>query len=155
MQIEIPDELAAAVAEIAKTTGQDVQSLVAEMVTEAIKLRRVPTIHFEDGAVGRRACVPGTGIPIWEVAKYYEYVGQDFDELQRGFDWIGRHHLEAAIDYYEAFPEDIKRYLLTEEQEMAAMEAFWEANPYARPPWRRRPQSEASTSESAVVKSSA
>ena len=35
MQIEIPDELAAAVAEIAAKTGQDVQSLVAEMVTEA------------------------------------------------------------------------------------------------------------------------
>lgn len=42
MQIEIPDEGVAAVAEIAKTTGQDVRSLVAEMVTEAITLRRVP-----------------------------------------------------------------------------------------------------------------
>ena len=43
MQIEIPDELAAAVAEIAAKTGQDIQSLVVEMVTEAVKLRRVPT----------------------------------------------------------------------------------------------------------------
>jgi ribosome-binding factor A len=64
MQIEIPDELAAAAAEIADKAGQDVESLIAEMVTEAIKMRRVPTIHFEDGATGRRACVPGTGIPI-------------------------------------------------------------------------------------------
>src|SRR5688572_18384203 len=111
MQIEIPDELAAAVAEIAAKTGQDIQSLVAEMVTEAVKLRRVPTVHFEDGAVGRRACVPGTGIPIWEGAEYYEYVERDFDELHRGFDWIGKHHLEAAIAYYEAFPDDIRPHI--------------------------------------------
>jgi hypothetical protein len=33
MQIEIPDEIAAAAAEIASKTGQDVNTLVAEMVT--------------------------------------------------------------------------------------------------------------------------
>src|SRR3954467_11559429 len=114
MQIEIPEELAAAAAEIAGRTGQDAQSLVAEMVTEAIKLRRVPTIHFEDGATGRRACVPGTGIPIWEVIEYYEHVDRDFESLQRGFDWIKKHQLEAAIAYYEAFPEDITPRLKTD-----------------------------------------
>ena len=121
MQIEIPDELAAAVAEIAGKTGQDVESLVAEMVTEAVKLRRVPTVHFEDGAVGRRACVPGTGIPIWEVAEYYEHVRRDFESLQRGFDWIRKHRLEAAIAYYDAFPEDIKPRLKTEEEALAEL----------------------------------
>src|SRR3954466_2529957 len=111
MHVEIPDELKPAVEEIASKTGQDVDSLVAEMVTEAVRLRRVPTVHFEDGAVGRRACVPGTGIPIWEIAEYYEYVGHDLDEVHRGFDWIARHQIKAAIDYYKAFPEDIKPHM--------------------------------------------
>src|SRR5215216_5648074 len=123
MQIEIPDELAAAVAEIAAKTGQDVQGLIAEMVTEAVKLRHVPTIHFEDGAVGRRACVPGTGIPIWEIAEYYEYVDRDFKELHRGFDWIAKHQLEAAVAHYEAFPDEIKLHFRTEEEELADLHA--------------------------------
>ena len=97
-QIEIPDELAAQVAEIAEKTGQDVQSLVAEMVTEAIKLRQVPTVHFEDGATGRRACVPGTGIPIWEIIESYEGVGRDREELGRIYDWLDSYQLGAAVE---------------------------------------------------------
>ena len=140
MQIEIPDELAAAVAEIAAKTGQDVQSLVAEMVTEAVKLRHVPTVHFEDGAVGRRACVPGTGIPIWEIAEYYEYVEQDFEELHRGFDWIEKHRLEAAIAYYKAFPEDIAPHIKTEEEALADLHALWAKYPQTSPDWPGRRQ---------------
>jgi len=138
MQIEIPDELTAAVAEIAAKSGQDVQSLVAEMVTEAVKLRHVPTIHFEDGAVGRRACVPGTGIPVWEIAEYYEYVERDFKELHRGFDWIEKHQLEAALAYYDAFPEDIKPHLKTEEEELAELRALWAKYPQTSPDWPGR-----------------
>jgi uncharacterized protein (DUF433 family) len=138
MQIEIPEELAAAVAEIAAKTGQDVQSLVAEMVTEAVKLRRVPTIHFEDGATGRRACVPGTGIPIWEVIEFYEYAGRDFESLQRGFDWIKKHQLEAAVAYYDASPEDIKPRLHTDEEDIAAVKALWREIPQTSPDWPGR-----------------
>jgi len=138
MQIEIPDELAAAVAEIAATTGQDVQSLVAEMVTEAVKLRHVPTVHFEDGAVGRRACVPGTGIPIWEVMSYYEYVGRDLDETLRGFDMLDRYQLDAAIAYYTAYPDDIRPHMKTEEEALAELHALWAEYPQTSPDWPGR-----------------
>lgn len=154
MQIEIPDELAAAAAEIADKAGQDVESLIAEMVTEAIKMRRVPTIHFEDGATGRRACVPGTGIPIWEVIEFYEYVERDFESLHRGFDWINKHQLEAAIAYYEAFPEDIKPRLKTEEQALAELHELWAKYPQTSPHWPgRRP--DAQTSAGSVSRESA
>lgn len=140
MQIEIPEELAAAVAEIAERTGQDAQSVVAEMVTEAVKLRQVPTVHFEDGPAGRRACVPGSGIPIWEVIEYYEFVNRDFEDLHRGFDWIEKHQLEAAIEYYEAFPDDIRPHLKTEEEALAELHALWAKYPQMSPDWpgRRR-----------------
>ena len=66
---------------LAGETGQDVASLTAEMLTEALKMRRVPGIVFVDeGITGRRACVPGTRIPVWEIAEYYEFVGRDRDE---------------------------------------------------------------------------
>lgn len=102
MQIEIPEELAAAVGEIAAKTGQDTGSLVTEMVTEAIKMRRVPGILFADGATGRRARVGGTGIEVFEIIDRYEGVGRDRVRLQELFDWFKPHQLQAALAYYEA-----------------------------------------------------
>jgi uncharacterized protein (DUF433 family) len=138
MQIEIPDELAAAVAEIAEKTGQDVQSLVVEMVTEAIKMRRVPGILFADGATGRRARVGGTGIEVFEIIDRYESVGRDRVRLQELFDWLKPHQLNDAIAYYEEYPDDIRPYLLTEEEEIAAMEALWAEYPHTRLDWPGR-----------------
>ena len=155
MQIEIPEELAAAVMEIAERTGLDAQSVVAEMVTEAIKMRRVPGIVFADGATGRRARVGGSGIEVFEVIALYEAVGRDRQKVKENLPQLKNHQIDMAISYYDAYPADIKPYLLTEEEEIAAMEAFWEANPYARPPWRRRTRDEADTRDSAVVKSRA
>jgi uncharacterized protein (DUF433 family) len=138
MQIEIPDEIAAAAAEIASKTGQDVNALVAEMVTEAIKLRHVPTIHFEDGATGRRACVPGTGIPIWEIIELYEGAGRDRDELGRVYAWLDSYQLDAAIAYYEAFPGDITPRLKSDEEALAELHALWENHPQTSPHWPGR-----------------
>ena len=133
MQIEIPDELQAALAEIGEKTGQDAASLVTEMVTEAIKMRRVPGIVFADGATGRRARVGGTGIEVFEIIDRYELVGRDRLKLQELFDWLKPHQTQMALDYYEAYPDDISPHLLTEEEEVAAMEAA-----HAKHPWMRR-----------------
>ncbi len=140
MQIEIPEELAAAVAEIAGKTGQDVQTLVGEMVTEAIKMRRVPGIVFADGATGRRARVGGTGIEVFEVIDRYERVVRDRVRLQELFDWLKPHQLNAAVTYYEAYPEEIKARLHTDEEDIAAIEALWKKIPQTSPDWPGRRQ---------------
>ena len=140
MQIKLPDELVTQLAEIAERTGQDVESLVAEMVTEAIKMRRVPGILFADGATGRRARVGGTGIEVFEVIDRYEGVGRDRARLAKLFDWLKPHQLNDAIAYYEAYPDDIRPYLLTEEEEIAAIKAFWEKYPQSKPPWLKQRQ---------------
>lgn len=140
MQIEIPDELAAAVEEIAAKTGQDTASLVAEMVTEAIKMRRVPGIVFADGATGRRARVGGTGIEVFEVIGLYEAVDRDRQRVQENVPQLDPYQIDMAIAYYEAYPEDITPYLHTEEEDVAAIEALWREIPQTSPTWPgRRP----------------
>lgn len=140
MQIEIPNEIAEAVARVAAETGQDAQQIVAEMVTEAIKMRRVPGILFADGATGRRARIGGTGIEVFEVIDCYEAVGRDRVRLQELFDWLNPHQLNAAIAYYEAYPEDITPRLRSEASDRAVMEALWREIPQTSPHWpgRRR-----------------
>lgn len=138
MQIEIPDEIAAAAAEIASKTGQDVESLVTEMMTEAMKMRRVPGIVFADGPTGRRARVGGTGIEVFEIIQVYVAGGCDRDDLRKQFDWLNEFQLNMAVAYFEAYPEDIQPHLLTEEEEIAAVEALWKRIPQTSPYWPGR-----------------
>ncbi len=140
MQIEIPDAIAAVAAEVASKTGQDVQSLVAEMVTEAIKMRRVPGIVFADGPTGRRARIGGTGIEVFEVIDRYESVGRDRLRLMELFDWLKPLQLNTALAYYEAYPDEIKAQLSTDKEDLAAIEALWKKIPQTSPYWpgRRR-----------------
>src|SRR5580765_7684329 len=141
MRVEIPDELKAAVEEITGTTGQDVDSLVAEMVTEAIKMRRVPGIVFADGATGRRARIGGTGLEVFEVIDRYELINRDRLRLQELIDWLKPHQLDMAIAYYEAFPEEIRERLHTDEEDRAAIEAMWRKIPQTSPEWPARQRS--------------
>ena len=138
MQIEIPDELVAQATEIASKTGQDVQSLVAGMVTEAIKMRRVPGILFSGGATGRRARIGGTGIEVFEVIQVYEDGGHNRDELRRLFDWLDDYQIEMALAYYEAYPDDVAKHLKTEEQLQAELEELWKEYPQTSPNWPGR-----------------
>lgn len=143
MQIRLPDELAAQVAEIAERTGQDVASLVAEMVTEAIKMRRVPGIVFLDSPTGRCARVGGTGIEVFEVIQVYELFGRDRERVQQDLPQLDRYQLDAAIAYYDAYPEDVRPYLHTEEEDRAALEALWREIPQTSLDWPgRRPEAQ-------------
>lgn len=97
MQVEIPDELGEAVAALAAERGEDPASLVAELVAEGLKMRRVPGILFADGPTGRRARIGGTGIEVFEVIQFYEYAGRDREQLRRGFDWLAPHQLDNSM----------------------------------------------------------
>jgi uncharacterized protein (DUF433 family) len=140
MRVEIPDELRASLEEIAGKTGQDLDGLVAEMVTEAIKMRRVPGILFADGATGRRARIGGTGLEVFEIIDRYEGVGRDRLRLQELFNWLDPFQLSMAIAYYEAFPDEIQARLHTDEEDREALEALWREIPQTSPDWpgRRR-----------------
>jgi uncharacterized protein (DUF433 family) len=140
MKIDIPDEVAAALDAEARARGQDINTLATGMLSEAIKMRRVPGILFADGATGRRARVGGTGIEVFEIIDVYELFGRDRDRLGKEFDWLTSHQLDAAVSYYEAFPEDIKPRLKTEEQARAELETLWTEYPQTSPDWpgRRR-----------------
>ena len=138
MDIKIPDELATEVAAIAEQTGQSAADLFAEMVVEALKMRRVPGILFADGPSGRRARIGGTGIDVFEVIDRYERTGKDRDELQRIFHWLSAHQLTAAVEYYEAFPAEISARLRTDDADRESLEALWRKYPQISPNWPGR-----------------
>jgi uncharacterized protein (DUF433 family) len=108
MDIKMPEAMTAALARAALARGQDPESLVMEFVEESLKMRQVPGITFADGPAGRRARVEGTGIEVFEIVEAYRAEGEDRSQLGIAFDWLDARQIDAALDYYREFPDDIE-----------------------------------------------
>lgn len=138
MDATIPDELAADLAAITEQTGQRPEELIAEMLTEAIEMRRVPGILFADGATGRRARVGGTGIEVFEVIYAYEAFGHDRDRVKEDLPQLAGFQVDAAINSFEADPDDIRPWLRSDEEARADLEELWARIPETSPHWEGR-----------------
>lgn len=79
---------------------------------------RVPGIIFANGPTGRRACIAGTGIDVFEVVGTYRAVGENRRKLAERYDWLTPDQIDAALAYANAFPAE----LATRLDEEAALE---------------------------------
>jgi uncharacterized protein (DUF433 family) len=90
--------------------------MVARRQLEAERQRRVPGIAFADGVDGRVPVIAGTGIQVFEVVGVYRAANGDRALVQRAFDWLSPAQLDAALAYYAAYPEEIDRRLMEEDE---------------------------------------
>jgi uncharacterized protein (DUF433 family) len=79
-----------------------------ELLSEAVRMRRVPGIAFVDGIVGRRAIIAGTGLEVWEIIAAWKEGGESHTELKANYPWLSDAQLRAALAYYERYPEEIE-----------------------------------------------
>lgn len=105
--------------------------LATSLLTEAIRMRRVPGVVFVDGLGTRRAAIAGTGLEVWEVIATYKAVGEDAEEIGRSYPQLSRGQLQAALAYYELYPEEIDARL--EREESWSPEEVWSRYPFTRP----------------------
>lgn len=129
--IRIPDQVRLAMEETCRRTGRDFSSVANEMLAEAVKMRRIPGIVFADGPLGRVARVAGTGIEVFEVARNYRAVGEDWERLKQCYHWLSENQLRAALAYLKAYPEEIEELLADEER--WSPEEVWARYPFTRP----------------------
>jgi len=109
--IRIPDELDREIEREAEEKGKSWSAATAELLEEAIRMRRAPGIGFADGPSGRRAIVAGTGLDVWEVVAAWQECGRNYDELVQNFDWLTDAQLQAAVSYYALYPKEIDKRL--------------------------------------------
>jgi uncharacterized protein (DUF433 family) len=108
--------------------------MTTETLSEEEKTRRVPGIIFVDGAFGRVARVAGTGFDVWEVIDIYRAFGGEKAAILDGYPWVTPKMLNAALAYYDAFPEEIDARIALDES--FTPETVYEQYPFMRPPWR-------------------
>lgn len=133
--IRLPEQLAEEIEREQERTGQNFSKTIAELVEEAVRMRRAPGIVFRTGPTGRRASVAGTGVDVWEVIVAYRRCGEDRERLQDAFPKLDGQQLRAALNYYELYPEAIDRRL--EREEELGPEQVYGEHPFMRPDHRR------------------
>lgn len=130
--LRLPEELASEIERERIFRGNPSFSrLVTSLLTEAIRMRRVPGIVFVDGLDTRRAAIAGTGLEVWEIIAAYRAVGEDFEELERSYPQLSGSQLRAALTYYELYPEEIEARL--DREESWTPEEVWSRYPFTRP----------------------
>ena len=134
VSLRIPDEVRACTKVAAARTGRGFSSVANEMLTEAVKMRRIPGIVFADGPAGRRARIAGTGIDVFEVVRDHRAMGADWAKVRQAYHWLDERQLRAALAYAEAYPEEIAARLAAEER--WTPERVWRTYPFTRPPRR-------------------
>jgi len=114
--LRIPEDMAKPIEDMAKACGRDFSSMVNELVSEAVKMRRCPGIIFVDGPSGRRAHLAGTGLDVWEVIALYHSLNQNDTRLQKAYHWLKPIQLRAALSYYRAYPQEIDERIAVNQQ---------------------------------------
>ena len=107
--LRIPHDIVKAIQEVADTSNRDFSVVANELLAEAVKMRRCPGIVFADGPSGRRPCIAGSGLDVWEVIATSKSLDRDFDRLRTAYHWLTEPQLRAALGYYAAYPEEIDR----------------------------------------------
>lgn len=131
VSLRIPAETRAAIDAVVRRTGRNFSNLANEMLTEAVKMRRIPGIVFTDSPNGRIARIGGTGLGVWEVIAQYQSLGQDRDRLRRSYHWLSDEQLRAALAYAAAYPEEIEAALA--DNAAWTPERVWATYPFTKP----------------------
>ncbi|WP_299430806.1 DUF433 domain-containing protein [uncultured Meiothermus sp.] len=114
--IRLSEALQRAIQHEAEARGRSWSAMTAELLDEAIRLRRVPGIAFVDGATGRRAVIAGTGLDVWELIATWKEVGEDEEALRQAYPWLSSMQLRSALGYYQLYPQEIDARLKREAQ---------------------------------------
>lgn len=102
--------------------------MATESVSEAEKMKKVPGIVFVDGPAGRRARIAGSGIDVFEVMKIHRSCGEDRGATAEALDMLTPERIQAAFDYYAAFPEEIDARLAREAEITLEHVRVWNAS---------------------------
>ena len=114
--IRIADELAREISREAERRGVSWSAMITTLLSEALKMRRVPGIVMVDGPTGRRAVVAGSGLDVWEIIATWQACGKDERQLAQNYPWLTQPQLRAALAYYALYPDEIEARLAREHQ---------------------------------------
>ena len=119
----------------AKEAGETQTALVERYVEEGLRTDVHPLITFRDGAAGRRPCIVGTRLGVWQVI---ETIRQNGNSIAEAASYLERpvELIEAAARYYADFTEEIDRWTADANAFAEREEANWRRQQESHIPFR-------------------
>jgi hypothetical protein len=107
----------------AKRRGTPTTTLAESLLREGIRVASHPGITFRDGPAGRRAGLIA-GPDVWEVVRAWAANGKN-PEATAGYLRLALGLVEAALDYYAEYRQEVDDWIDRNDSLMAEAEAAW------------------------------
>ncbi len=103
----LPEETAERVRQYAKRRQRSVNETVAVAIEEWLRQTEYAHIEFRDTPHGRLAYMKNSRLPVYWVIKTARSYGMDVEQTRAHWPNRPRGWVEAAVAYYQAFPQEI------------------------------------------------
>ena len=92
--------------QISRQSERSLGQVLSTLVDEGVRMRRCPGILLTDGPTGRRATLGGSGVDVWEVVRIAKAC-TNRRQIARAFSRLTAGQIEAALTYYDCYPDEI------------------------------------------------
>jgi uncharacterized protein (DUF433 family) len=102
--------------DLASELSESRNSLAERLLDEGLHTERHPLIIFRSGGSGRRRpALIGTRLDVWQILDTVRASG---NSAAAAAEYLGlpEHHVQAAIDYYADFTDEVERYRAEERE---------------------------------------
>ena len=106
LSLRLPKPEKAELERLARRLGRTVSELAARMLVEGRRRAEFAWIDFRDTPNGRVACIQGTRLQVWWIARLAKSLKGDPQKLAAHLD-ISPVQIKAALNYAAAFPEEM------------------------------------------------
>jgi hypothetical protein len=110
ISMRLPAESGHRLKRMATRHGWTPSDASARLVEEGLRRSEFAFIDFRDSAAGRQAYVQGSTLAVWEVLLLVRSYKEDVAAVAQHLQWP-QAKVQAAINYTEAFPEEIEQAL--------------------------------------------
>src|SRR2546426_12567133 len=108
--MRLPVESGRRLKRIANRHGWTPSDTSARLVEEGLRRSEFAFIDFRDSPAGRQAYIQGSTLAVWEVLLLVRSYKEDVTAVAKHLQWPDS-KVQAAINYAEAFPEEIEQAL--------------------------------------------
>jgi hypothetical protein len=106
ISMRVPAESGKRLKRMANRHGWTASDASARLVEEGLRRSEFGFIDFRDSPAGRQACLQGSTLAVWEVMLLVRGYKNDVPAVARHLKWP-ESKVHAAVNYAEAFPEEI------------------------------------------------
>jgi hypothetical protein len=114
ISMRLPAESGARLKRMASRHGWTASDASARLVEEGLRRSEFAFIDFRDSAAGRQACIQGSTLAVWEVMLLVRSYNGYIPAVAAHLRWP-QAKVQAAVNYAEAFPEEVNKALAENE----------------------------------------